>query len=200
MFTKGPPSTTDIQRHTLVRTATAPAGDLQLIAANYTPYQLFYAPLPHRTPCWCSCIQNQNKSLICARRPFWLPQKKNTPTKKKRESTLTIHSIHARASAAIDESRLIGRYCLKGFQRPLPARAHQTCVRKRARGGGIPTALPKTERKKKGNSRRRRRRRRSSARSRRNGGRARESESERGSCSLRPPEVPDVPTESVCVH
>lgn len=29
-------------------------------------------------------------------------------------------ALHARASTAIDESRLIGRYCLKGLRRPLP--------------------------------------------------------------------------------
>lgn len=36
--------------------------------------------------------------------------------KKKRKEK----ALHARASTAIDESRLIGRYCLKGLRRPLP--------------------------------------------------------------------------------
>lgn len=53
------------------------------------------------------------------------------------------HSLHARASTAIDGSRLIGRYCLKGFQRPHQTVPQQTHSQPRERK--TPTALPKTK-------------------------------------------------------
>lgn len=86
------------------------------------PYQLFYTAITTSL----THIQNLAISPVCADPESRIKTNRRVErgsqrgSKKKRESSTecTHRSPYARASTAIDESRLIGRYCLKGFQRP----------------------------------------------------------------------------------
>lgn len=94
---------------------------------HHTPRSssLAHAPLRIKTKTAIACrlllrtTQIKNGSRLLGRafkcRSTRLAYHRHEKKKKRKEKAL-----HARASTAIDESRLIGRYCLKGLRRPLP--------------------------------------------------------------------------------
>lgn len=73
-----------------------------------------------RSPAACFSEQPRSRTVLgsSAELSNVVPRaSRSTATKKKKRKE---KALHARASTAIDESRLIGRYCLKGLRRPLP--------------------------------------------------------------------------------
>lgn len=174
MFTNQSPHTAQLQRRDAPHKCTQPqvlgaiscAGNLQLIAVNYA-LSCSTRPLRHSDLPACATLvfvrgdprrTKTNRGARVERRGSE-PFSRSSPQKKEKALEYT-SDIHARASAAIDESRLIGRYCLKGFQRPLREVAPDGRERKRpevARGSGGTYPLQQLSAKrqpKKGKSRR----------------------------------------------